>query len=714
MSTLNVRQAPSEITLPVSTETSEAASDAYLSAQLERIDLKLQQYVQHIHERADDKHNMQGLVLASEHLQQLLARPEGRPYWAQQPRLEIVEPKAQQDKIQLADESRLGQLISRFALTAFEVDLLLLSVLPWFDYRYSVLFAFIQDDAQKKLPTVALALQLLCSGRHRPAAQAYLLPQAKLFFHGLLNLKGKGNQSKSNWGDTLLQADVAVYHYLLGQDALPPVLARCAHWLTVPKQGLNPQSELIERIARYCFDHQTLAAPILFLRGHRHSGRAQTVAFAANSAGRQALCLDAERLPEDDKDALDVLLLALREVRLRAACLILKSLSALAETRATLFAQFSDRIETHQGPLVCLIEGHTPLIWFSNMPQLLLDMPKRSLAEDEAILRSHLQFFRLESDLDLTSLVKRFHLSLETLPQTLQEADLYRAQRSSTALLSKQDLHTAFRLRAQQNFGKLAQRITPSRTFDDLIINDDLMLQLQEIRAAIRYREHALEQGFSRKIAYGTGISALFYGDSGTGKTLVAEVLAGTLGVDLIKVDLSTVVNKYIGETEKNLSRIFDLAAADAGVLFFDEADALFGKRSETKDAHDRHANIEVSYLLQRLENYPGLVILATNNRTHLDKAFTRRLTFITRFSFPDKPLRERIWRSIWPPTIALSDEIDFGEFASKAEVTGANIRNIALLATWLAKEEQAPYIRSAHIERALRRELSKMGRIIG
>jgi SpoVK/Ycf46/Vps4 family AAA+-type ATPase len=171
--------------------------------------------------------------------------------------------------------------------------------------------------------------------------------------------------------------------------------------------------------------------------------------------------------------------------------------------------------------------------------------------------------------------------------------------------------------------------------------------------------------------------------------------------------------HKYIGETEKNLSKIFDLASADAGVLFFDEADALFGKRSEVKDAHDRHANIEVSYLLQRLERYPGLVVLASNNRSHLDSAFCRRLTFMLHFSFPDVAIRERIWRTIWPQQIALSSAINFSELARCVELTGGSIRNVALLSSWLAASEGAPQIECVHVERALRRELAKTGRMI-
>lgn len=188
--------------------------------------------------------------------------------------------------------------------------------------------------------------------------------------------------------------------------------------------------------------------------------------------------------------------------------------------------------------------------------------------------------------------------------------------------------------------------------------------------------------------------------------------MAHALQVDLIKIDLSCVVNKYIGETEKNLGRIFDLAQADNGVLFFDEADALFGKRSQTKDAHDRHANIEVAYLLQRLESHPGLIILSTNHRHHLDSAFNRRFTFILRFSYPDADLRTQLWQSVWPVNTQLADDVNFAKLAARYDLTGANIFNVARLAAILAAKEQEDTICLQHIQHAVSRELSKLGRL--
>jgi SpoVK/Ycf46/Vps4 family AAA+-type ATPase len=206
----------------------------------------------------------------------------------------------------------------------------------------------------------------------------------------------------------------------------------------------------------------------------------------------------------------------------------------------------------------------------------------------------------------------------------------------------------------------------------------------------------------------GLGISALFAGPSGTGKTLAAEVIAGVLGLDLYRIDLSQVVSKYIGETEKNLRRVFDAAEEGGAVLLFDEADALFGKRSEVKDSHDRYANIEVSYLLQRMEQYRGLAVLTTNLRDSLDDAFLRRLRFIVSFPFPDAVQRAGIWRRAFPPATP-TEGLDPERLAT-LEVAGGTIRNIALAAAFLAADEDAP-VRMGHLLRAARGEYEKLER---
>jgi SpoVK/Ycf46/Vps4 family AAA+-type ATPase len=218
--------------------------------------------------------------------------------------------------------------------------------------------------------------------------------------------------------------------------------------------------------------------------------------------------------------------------------------------------------------------------------------------------------------------------------------------------------------------------------------------------------------GFGRKLSLGRGVSVLFAGPSGTGKTMAAEVIAGDLGLDLYRIDLSTIVSKYIGETERNLERVFTAAESANVILFFDEADAVFGRRSEVRDSHDRYANLEVAYLLQRMEQYDGLAILATNLRENLDEAFVRRLEFVVTFPFPDEAHRRRLWEIHLPPDAPRADDLDLAHLAARFRLSGGNIKNVTLAAAFLAAAEDRP-IGMAHLLRAVQREHQKLGRIV-
>ena len=239
------------------------------------------------------------------------------------------------------------------------------------------------------------------------------------------------------------------------------------------------------------------------------------------------------------------------------------------------------------------------------------------------------------------------------------------------------------------------------------------MALLREICNHVKYRDRVYgDWGFGRKLALGKGLAVLFAGPSGTGKTMAAGIIAAELGLDLYKIDLSTVISKYIGETEKNLSRVFEEAETSNAILFFDEADALFGKRSEVRDSHDRYANVEVGYLLQRMEEYEGVAILATNLRKNMDDAFVRRLHFTVDFPFPDEEDRHRIWKGIWPQDTPLDATIDLDLLASRYEVAGGNIKNIAVAAAFLAADE-GEVVRMSHVIQATLREYQKTGKLL-
>jgi SpoVK/Ycf46/Vps4 family AAA+-type ATPase len=259
----------------------------------------------------------------------------------------------------------------------------------------------------------------------------------------------------------------------------------------------------------------------------------------------------------------------------------------------------------------------------------------------------------------------------------------------------------------------MARKIVPRYGWNDIILPDDQRTMLREIVATVRGRPQVLEEwGVGRKLASSAGVTVLFAGPPGTGKTMGAEIIAAELGLDLYKIDLSTIISKYIGETEKNLEKIFGEAQSSNAILFFDEADAIFGKRSEVKDAHDRYANVEVSYLLQRMEAYDGVTILATNLRANLDEAFTRRLQFAVDFPFPERADRLRIWETLFPPDVPRDKELDFDLLARRFKLAGGNIRNIIVSAAYLAASD-GERVTMEYLLHGTRRELQKMGRLV-
>ncbi len=297
-------------------------------------------------------------------------------------------------------------------------------------------------------------------------------------------------------------------------------------------------------------------------------------------------------------------------------------------------------------------------------------------------------------------------------PRQIEAAHRAGARTQPSPAAVTEELYRACRSQSSTKLGELAQKVTPLYTWDDIVLSKDTLRHLREICLHVRHRRRVFtDWNFDKRISMGKGTSALFSGPSGTGKTMAAEIIANDLGLDLYKIDLSTVVSKYIGETEKNLSRIFQEAESSNAILFFDEADAIFGKRSEVKDAHDRYANIEINYLLQKMEEYEGIVIMATNFQKNIDEAFTRRLRFIVEIPLPDRNYRARIWRNIFPAETPCAEDIAFDFLAGKFEISGGNIKNIALNAAFLAAENSG-VVSMKHIIRATRREFQKMGRM--
>jgi hypothetical protein len=345
-----------------------------------------------------------------------------------------------------------------------------------------------------------------------------------------------------------------------------------------------------------------------------------------------------------------------------------------------------------------------------------VELPALSFTEREVLWARRLDGDSPGADV-LQRVASTFRLSAGQIRDAAQMARVIAGWRTAAsdppARLEAGDLFAACRAQSTGRLDKLAHKIGTTYGWDDIVLPADQMTQLREISMQVRHRKTVLEHwGFDRHLAMGKGVNVLFAGPSGTGKTMAAEIIAHDLGLELYKIDLSTMVSKYIGETEKNLDQVFAAAREANAILFFDEADALFGKRSEVKDAHDRYANIEVGYLLQKMESFDGVAILATNLRKNLDEAFVRRLHVTIDFPFPEDADRLRIWQKVFPHSAPVASRVDFPMLARQFKLAGGNIRNIALLASYLAAEDDCE-IGMPQIIRAVKREYQKMGKLV-
>ncbi len=329
-----------------------------------------------------------------------------------------------------------------------------------------------------------------------------------------------------------------------------------------------------------------------------------------------------------------------------------------------------------------------------------------------ALLHHYFNNIPMADDINFEDLGTKFTLTAGQIAQAAHDAKHHMAW-DGVDILTSEGIHRACREQLSHNLGKMATLVPAVYQWDDLILPKNQKQLLANACAQVEHRHRVyFTWGFDKKRAYGRGLSMLFSGPPGTGKTMAAQVVANRLHLDLYKVDVSSVMSKYIGETEKQLGAVFDEVKKSQSILFFDEADAIFGKRSETKDSHDRYANVQTSYLLQKMEEYDGIVVLASNYQENFDEAFKRRITFIIDFTLPDQSLREQIWRSVIPPDLPLGGDVDMDFLARSFELSGSSIKNVALSAAFLAAQEDS-HLSMNHLLLATRAEQQKAGKLL-
>jgi len=721
----------------------------HLAAELTRIDLLLRREVRRwVMAGQDPQDDYRGLYISQDETQQLLDRPFGVS-WGQLVTLPPTEEAAFASAFtQLAVEtaalgsqftaqgqpSRLCQLADRFGLDRTALDILLLCLAPALDTKYERLYGYLQDNVMRRRPSVRLLLDLLGEpGLAKFTLTPYLTQTAPLFRHHLLDYVTEAPPNHMHWLNQTVQIDETVVAWLLG-DYQPAAMLQGAVTLTTPVYceldflliGETTRQQLTTVVATHA-DGQSVVQPLWLFYGIDEAAQSAASRWLAVAYGQPLLTIALDLVHGDSYPIEQTIRLLLRDAQLAGALPYLAGWDRTLQQHSALAATLLTLVNMHPGPVIMAGQTHwqptgnpdrRPVFLLEfGMPGydqrlalwrhwLTADIPKAAPAIGKKNGREATQLA-----LNVVDLANQFGLTSGQIGDAIAAARDEAQQQGEP--LQNHHLFASARAYSNPRLSTLARKVTPRYTWAQMVLPADELAKLDEIVAVVKHRHQVLEvMGVGRQLAPSSGAMVLFSGPPGTGKTMAAEVMAATLQLDLYKIELSGVVSKYIGETEKNLERIFSEAANSNAILFFDEADALFGKRSEVKDAHDRYANIEVAYLLQRMELYEGVTILATNLRANLDEAFARRFFRTVEFPFPKSPERLRIWQTLFPPELPKAADVDFALLAKRFDLAGGNIRNVIHSGAVLAASDGGK-VTMGHLLHSVRRELQKIGRLV-
>ncbi|MGX7673805.1 ATP-binding protein [Plantactinospora sp. DSM 117369] len=665
--------------------------------------------------RPDDP--FRGLYLSADDADRLVARSPGSgPVDPAEQRARAAAEERADRAAEVGTEPRLRRLADAFGLTGLDVEVLLVALLPDVEARYERLYGYLNDDVSRRRATVGLALELCGATPGDAVGRSRFTGSAPLVAGGLLMVE----QPDQPYLSRSLRVPDRVAAHLLGDDTPDPRLVGVA-WPTEDHAAARPPGEVSDgseraRIAERLGDALRSGVSLGYLRERPGSAADDLAVAALVRAGRSVLRLDLDALAADPAPA-ELLAAAVREARLRGAGLVAGPIQALDPVGRPEHARLLRRLADQPVPVLLTGSNEWDPHWTQRAPLLVTAPPL-----DE---QGRARLWRAAGgtqDADRPACwADGVDPARELAPYLLGADQIRRAAQAADqlALLAGADqvdadhLHAGVRGQNAGGLARLARRIEPGVGWIDLVLPDPVHDQLQELALRVRYRDRVLGRWRMRPGGgRGRGVLALFAGDSGTGKTMSAEVVAADLGLDLYVVDLSTVVDKYVGQTEKNLERIFTEAAGVNGLLLFDEADAIFGKRSEVKDAHDRYANLESAYLLQRMESFDGVAVLTTNLRANLDEAFTRRLDLIVDFAMPDVAQRRALWDRCLGTELPRDDDLDLDFCARNFELSGGSIRACVVTAAYLAAEAGRP-VRMADLIGAVQREYRKLGRLL-
>lgn len=580
----------------------------------------------------------------------------------------------------------LSQLCTKFGLSSFERGVLLLCAGLELLGDWGALCAAANGDPQRNYPTFSLALAIL--------PQSYwqaITPQAPLRRWHLVEL---GNHQ--SMAHAPLRLDERILHYLMGVQYLDTRLASLLEPLGAVTTQVVPSHAAIATRILQIWQQSDRLLPVIQLCGSNPETKRAIAHHVAQQLNTTVLVLPTEVLATATIPLDLIQCLLEREWRLNRLMILLDFDYADKLPLNVMRLIDNARVPLLLSTTIRYNQRHHAIVTFE------VDPP--SLPEQQDLWQSSLEPLGALPDGEVQRLITHFNLT----PGQIQAACLSLGGQENPDF---EQLWDICRTQSRPRLDELAQRIEVGADWSDLVLPEREQLVLQTISAQVQQRLRVYQDwGFGNKKKRGLGITALFAGASGTGKTMAAEAIAAELNLDVYRIDLSSIISKYIGETEKNLRKLFDAAEGGGVILLFDEADALFGKRSEVKDSHDRHANVEVAYLLQRMEAFQGLAILTTNLKSSLDQAFLRRIRFVINFPFPKAPQREEIWRRVFP-TQTPTKKLDY-ELLAKLEVAGGNIKSIAMNAAFIAAEADEP-IQMKHLLQATRSEYIKIEKVL-
>ncbi len=618
---------------------------------------------------------------------------------------------------------RLQRLAELFGLTRFHIQCIMICFAVEMDTKYQKIYAFLHDDVTRKKPTLDLIMKLLCSNvEDKLTARAQFENSSQLIRYNIIRILDN-HDSNSPLISCPLKLDDRVVDYLLGFDAVDKRIQSFTTLrlfetnnlkISLDATHLKGTENFIQNLS---WIGQSLEkSTIFYFYGPKGSGRREAVEGICRELHKSILYVDLNHVEKETGIFNEMMNLILREAVLQNAALYFINADMAADVHPiNSMVQLIEKPYKNLIPLVFIIGEYLwkPPVMNDKVVFILKEFSIPDELERKMVWEREALKFPVSQRIQWGELANKFRFTPGQINSALDSAYINAGLRSSDNIeINMPDIYQACLNLSRSKLDELAQRIKTLYTWKDIILPEDQLEQLKNICDRVKYSHIVYGTwGFGKKISRGKGLSVLFVGPPGTGKTMAAEIMANELGLELYRIDLSRVVSKYIGETEKNLQKIFDEAATSNAILFFDEADALFGKRSEVKDAHDRYANIEISYLLQKMEEYEGLTLLASNLRNNIDEAFMRRIQFLVEFPYPDENYREQIWKVIFPEKIPLDSSIDYGEIARQIRLAGGNIKNIALNAAFYAAAESSS-VKKGHIEKAAILEHRKIGKL--